>query len=837
MFRRYLTLACLVCLILISSSESNRAAYNHAPATPSSYFAATGQRVQGAFLEYWTSRGGLQVFGYPLTPAFWERGYVVQYFERARMEYHPEWAGSVYEVSLGQLGKEKLAECRKQNAECGMDGDFTIVSYAHGAETAAVRRGSSGFATQRAERSTYFPETGYSVGGAFLDYWEKHGGLAQFGYPLTPELEEMPGGLTFQYFERARFELHPEFEGTEYHVLLTLLGVERAARLDPSLRARWVESLPHVDLRVQVAEGEVGTLAPVTVTSKVAGELRVLGGDNRHYATYRLEGGKPLVIYAAGAPGPQSFILMGPGGALAARWNAFWTTTPRWGVQTGDPVWDGLYARVGGYLGEDRVEYTSPDNALTVHGYRSPDNKAIWLRDHVYQLRGARYFAGDMKSALDYFRTTQRGDGSLDDFLYHTPATPVFTGQVEIEADREFLFVEGVWSAWQATGDDSWVREMLPAMRRALEHTFTDPRRWSSEHGLVKRAFTIDMWDYEQGSDGTDIRRNFDAQTRWSIMHGDNTGTYRSARLLAEMERRSGQLEAARLWDSRADRLLESINRVCWNGSFYTHQVHLTPILPTGVDERRQISLSNAYALNRGTLSQEQAASVIRTYQTRQAENGERIFAEWYSINPPFEANFGLPGRYANGGVMPLVGGELARGAFTHGFEGYGVDILRRYWDLTERWGGSYLWYHPDGRPGLGTEETIATDGWGSAAMLAALTEGLAGVNDDAALFQSVTLSPRWAATDRRSAQVALQYPASGAYFAYEWQAREDGSISLTWGGRESREVRLHLLLPQGMVPSQTLLNGAPTRFSLHTVEKSVYLDATLPGIGRLDIE
>src|SRR5207253_1046638 len=60
-------------------------------------------------------RGGLQVYGYPLSEAFMERSktngkeYLVQYFERFRMELHPEAAGTAYEVQLGLLGAERLA--------------------------------------------------------------------------------------------------------------------------------------------------------------------------------------------------------------------------------------------------------------------------------------------------------------------------------------------------------------------------------------------------------------------------------------------------------------------------------------------------------------------------------------------------------------------------------------------------------------------------------------------------------------------------------------------------------------------------------------------------------
>jgi hypothetical protein len=73
-----------------------------------------------------------------------------------------------------------------------------------------------------------FPETGQQVCGLFLRYWDSHGGLAQQGLPITGELREVSqtDGKTYfvQYFERAVFEEHPENSGTEYEVLLSLLG-------------------------------------------------------------------------------------------------------------------------------------------------------------------------------------------------------------------------------------------------------------------------------------------------------------------------------------------------------------------------------------------------------------------------------------------------------------------------------------------------------------------------------------------------------------------------------------------------------------------------------------
>jgi len=74
----------------------------------------------------------------------------------------------------------------------------------------------------------YFDQTGCTVQGQFLVYWEEHGGLAQFGYPLTNQFYDPPRLFSndlplVQYFERARFEYHPENQPPN-DVLLTLLG-------------------------------------------------------------------------------------------------------------------------------------------------------------------------------------------------------------------------------------------------------------------------------------------------------------------------------------------------------------------------------------------------------------------------------------------------------------------------------------------------------------------------------------------------------------------------------------------------------------------------------------
>jgi peptidoglycan/xylan/chitin deacetylase (PgdA/CDA1 family) len=82
---------------------------------------------------------------------------------------------------------------------------------------------------QASNQERYFPETGHTVTGRFLRYWNRFGGLPVFGYPLTDEMIDPATGLTVQYFERERFEYQPGVWPARYDVLLGLLGNEFTA--------------------------------------------------------------------------------------------------------------------------------------------------------------------------------------------------------------------------------------------------------------------------------------------------------------------------------------------------------------------------------------------------------------------------------------------------------------------------------------------------------------------------------------------------------------------------------------------------------------------------------
>ena len=173
-------------------------------------FTDTGHQACGIFLRYWDSNGGLAQQGLPITEPISEvsetdgKTYTVQYFERAVFEHHPENAGTEYEVLLSLLGSFLYRQKYPNGAPKQMP------NVAPGARL--------------------FPQTGHRVGGRFLEYWLRNGGLPQQGYPISDEFTERSDldGKTYtvQYFERAVFEYHPE-NTTPYDVLLSQLGTYR----------------------------------------------------------------------------------------------------------------------------------------------------------------------------------------------------------------------------------------------------------------------------------------------------------------------------------------------------------------------------------------------------------------------------------------------------------------------------------------------------------------------------------------------------------------------------------------------------------------------------------
>ncbi len=184
---------CLLLIYLLASASSS----SMAAAQPRSHhFAATGYTVAGTSLDYWTAHGGVPQLGLPISHTYMERNdadgntYCVQYFERARLEYHPEQSDPKYRVMLGLVGVEAVRIRYPHGISSPTNGDFSI------------------------------PENDNDL----LSYGAIHGGVQGLGYGITGTFDETEAdGIQYgvQYYERARLERH-----SNEMIVLGLVGSE-----------------------------------------------------------------------------------------------------------------------------------------------------------------------------------------------------------------------------------------------------------------------------------------------------------------------------------------------------------------------------------------------------------------------------------------------------------------------------------------------------------------------------------------------------------------------------------------------------------------------------------
>ncbi|MGH2370757.1 MAG: SH3 domain-containing protein, partial [Chloroflexota bacterium] len=219
-----------------------------------SYFRETGHYVSGGFKRYFDAHGGVDGLGYPITEELSEDGWTVQYFQRARLEYHPDAPDAPVQRSL--LGDMLLALRQDVRIEATFR-PLEIVP----------------------DGARVFPETGYAVASPALEFFTTNGGLAAFGYPVS----RAEGGA--QWFQRARLEwvdgvVQAAPIGEEYVEAAGLVAARTRAQ-PPHLGRVDVRS-SQVRLAVHRAPGsaEVVTRLPRDAQVQVTGEHVGPDGDS-----------------------------------------------------------------------------------------------------------------------------------------------------------------------------------------------------------------------------------------------------------------------------------------------------------------------------------------------------------------------------------------------------------------------------------------------------------------------------------------------------------------------------------------------------------------------------
>ena len=306
-----------------------------------------------------------------------------------------------------------------------------------------------------------------------------------------------------------------------------------------------------------------------------------------------------------------------------------------------------------------------------------------------------------------------------------------------------------------------------------------------------------------------------------SIMHGDNSGVYSAMMMLEWVNNRFGNTEKAHEWEKRAKIIRENMMKYLWNGKFFMHQLHLNH---SGIDslERERMSLSCAYDLNRGVNTGDEIRKTIGEY-IRRRETGD-TFAEWFTVDPPYSPMFlhYRTGRYVNGSVTPFMAGELVKAAFLNGYEDYGWDILKRICAMIQKDGTMYFLYDPKTAEGHGGGPC----GWGAAAVLSAIDEGLAGITDEDVHYRSLGFAPRFPVTDYRELRYITGNESQKIYINVR-HVRSDTEMRYVLEC-PSRKIACHIMLPKGKTCTRVTVNGTSTAFKITGCYQYGYADFTL---------
>jgi len=481
-----------------------------------------------------------------------------------------------------------------------------------------------------------------------------------------------------------------------------------------------------------------------------------------------------------------------------------------------------------------------------------------WVRDHIHTMKAYKYWEKDMASYIAFFMGRQTPKGMYFDYamsyknenvgqLFFTNCfdnqfyfvdveNQNFFFRMPMEADLEYILVEGVYTNWQTTGDTAYLKQWLPTLEKGIKYEMTDPLRWSAKSLLVKRPYTIDTWDFTSQHDSLKsvdrLLGHIDntEKTPKGIMHGDNSGMYQACRQLADMFTAVGQPVEAKTWDLQAEIFMQRLNAVCWNGKFYSHFIPEDPY-PRHIksDPLSAIGLSNTYSMNRGTATPEMAASIIETYKEIGEKTKNESLAPWFGIYPFIYPHFGnyAVGEYMNGAILPLVGGELCKAAFQNGYEKYALEQLEILEKIIQK---------NDGRipgcvntDGTAQKEAIPAE-WGQAAFVSALVEGLAGVIDKSIQFKEVEISPRWyfAGIEKTSVNIGYGNDGNQVSYTYLFNSKNNRVEIVTSGKFESFTLRYPM--PEKSKTASASINGKRVNVTTEQVNQSRY--AVVKGLG-----
>lgn len=377
----------------------------------------------------------------------------------------------------------------------------------------------------------------------------------------------------------------------------------------------------------------------------------------------------------------------------------------------------------------------------------------VWIRDLntfiVPALEAAP--AAEVREALLNFLHFQGDDGNLPDGVVEEKKHDPYYKKMErsatlpgrmamknsVSADQETSFVQALARFVKTSGDRSILSEEVngrSCLDRALDSLeFLWKDRWSSKHGLICNAATIDWHDIRpEDSHGMIM----DADTHRAV------GTYSNALALLAIDDLLSldclSAAQAKHWADRRAVLATAIRDVLWDeklGKFVPHRYleEGSPFPPELDEDAIFFPLGTALAIRAGVLSKEEAArSWAATLEAVNRAGAASIgFSPWPPYPEKMYAAKGIqPWGYSNGGDWTWWGAQTAA---AYASAGYTAEVYVATLPMVERVLRDrefFEWYDRHNIPAGKIKDPTPEDqakGWGALALGAAQFRGAAG--------------------------------------------------------------------------------------------------------------
>jgi len=165
------------------------------------YVPQTGHTLRGSMLDYWRANGAAAVYGNPISEPYASAdGYYSQAFEDAVFQYRPEYIDTndpfIRLEPIGQTAlTDRLDTVRSDGRRGGGGGDRRV------ADWTALPQSSSTVTQIVNNGGQYVSDSGHTISGDFLKWYNLNEGQFYLGNPISQPLSER--GMTVQYFDGA----------------------------------------------------------------------------------------------------------------------------------------------------------------------------------------------------------------------------------------------------------------------------------------------------------------------------------------------------------------------------------------------------------------------------------------------------------------------------------------------------------------------------------------------------------------------------------------------------------------------------------------------------------